>query len=143
MDKAGAVNVMLHSQPGSGDQRSGARWEIWGPRNIHSLSKALESSASDESCKMAQPIISETHYISPEVSRNAFRNSGLAGWFVNQLPGEAVIIPPGCPHQVSLDDITCSNDSSQFWLGLESVTLHKSRGRFRTTDRHSGARNAA
>ncbi|KAF8239856.1 hypothetical protein L208DRAFT_1235759 [Tricholoma matsutake] len=50
---------------------------------------------------MAHPIIAEVHYISPEVNKHAFLNSGIAGWYTTQLLGGAVIIPPGCPHQVS------------------------------------------
>lgn len=103
MDKAGAVNVMLYSQPGSIDERLGAQWDIWHPSSIYALCKSLDSSASDEACKTAQPIVSEMHYISPEECKNAFSVSGLVGWRTVQLPGEAVVIPPGCPHQVSLD----------------------------------------
>jgi hypothetical protein len=103
MDKAGAVNVMLYSQPGSDDQHYGAHWDIWHPRSVSSLSKALDPSASEEHCVTAQPIISEMYYISPEISKKAFSNCGSAGWSMVQLPGEAVVIPPGCPHQVSLD----------------------------------------
>lgn len=102
MDKAGAVNVMLYSQPGV-DECLGAQWDIWHPSNIHSLCKVLDASASDEDCKMAQPIVSEMHYVSPEECKNAFLVSGQVGWCTIQLPGEAVVIPPGCPHQVSLD----------------------------------------
>lgn len=101
MDKAGAVNLMLFSKPGSDGQISGAHWDIWPSSSIFYLSKELDISASDESCRLGQPIISETHYISPSVSRNAFMKSGIRGWHTTQLPGEAVIIPPGCPHQVS------------------------------------------
>jgi hypothetical protein len=103
MDKAGAVNVMLYSQPGNDNQVLGARWDIWHPHSIYSLCKALDPAASDDNCRMAQPIISEMHYISPETNRSAFLNSGIAAWHTIQLPGEAIIIPPGCPHQVSLD----------------------------------------
>ena len=100
MDKAGAINLMFFSKPTSG-QVLGARWDVWPSSSILYLSKELDIMASDESCRLGQPIVSETHYISPSVSRNAFMKSGIRGWHTIQLPGEAVIIPPGCPHQVS------------------------------------------
>jgi hypothetical protein len=99
MDKSGAVNVMFYCQ--SQGQLSGARWDIWSSACIPSLSKALDPSFNEDG-KMAHPIISEMHYISPETSKLAFLNSGIAGWCTTQQPGEAVIIPPGCPHQVCL-----------------------------------------
>jgi hypothetical protein len=102
MDKAGAVNVMLYGKPDQNGKVLGAHWDIWPSSSIFSLSKALDSSASDQSCCLGQAIISETHYISPKESRDAFMSSGIRGWHTIQLPGEAVIIPPGCPHQVSI-----------------------------------------
>jgi hypothetical protein len=103
MDKAGAVNIMLYSKQRPDSQSLGALWDIWSSASIFSLCKALEPTSSDESCRQGQAIISEMHYISPEVSKAAFLNSGVCGWRTIQLPGEAVVIPPGCPHQVSFD----------------------------------------
>lgn len=102
MDKAGAVNVMLYSKPDQAGKVLGAHWDIWPSSSIFSLSKALDPSASDQSCRLGQAIISETHHISTKESRDAFMSSGIRGWHTTQLPGEAVIIPPGCPHQVSI-----------------------------------------
>jgi hypothetical protein len=79
-----------------------ARFWVLASSSILPLSKALDPSASDQSCCLGQAIISETHQISPKESRDAFMSSGMCGWHTTQLPGEAVIIPPGCPHQVSI-----------------------------------------
>lgn len=108
MDKAGAVNIMFHSAPVGHGQVLGAHWDIWPSASIFSLSRALEPFTSEESCRLAQPIISETHYIYREVNKTAFLNSGISGWYTTQLPGEAVIIPPGCPHQVSSEVCACT-----------------------------------
>jgi hypothetical protein len=102
MDKAGAINIMLYSKPDRNGKILGAQWDIWPDSSLFSLSKALDPSASDESCNLGQAIISEMHYISLDVSRAAFLSSGIRGWRTVQLPGEAIVIPPGCPHQVSL-----------------------------------------
>jgi JmjC domain, hydroxylase len=102
MDKAGAINIMFYSKPGRDGRVLGARWDIWPSSSIFSLSKALDPSASNAHCVQGQAIVSETQYISPDVGRAAFLKSGVRGWHTIQLPGEAVVIPPGCPHQVSL-----------------------------------------
>jgi hypothetical protein len=132
MDKSGAINIMLYSKPDSHGDVSGAHWDIWPASSIPSLSKALDTSASDESCKMGQAIVSEMHYISPDVSRTAFLSSGIQGWHAIQLPGEAIIIPPGCPHQVSshllmVHNVTSflgevSNRSSCFKIAVDFVS---------------------
>ena len=102
MDKAGAVNIMFYSKPAQDGKVLGARWDIWPSSAIFSLSKVLDPAASDEHCRLGQAVVSETHYLSPDASRAAYLASGIRGWHAVQLPGEAVIIPPGCPHQVSL-----------------------------------------
>ena len=102
MDKAGAVNLMFYSKPGYNGKVLGAHWDIWPSSAIYSLSKVLDPSASDEYCSMGQAIVSEIHYLSPDASRAAYLASGIRGWHTIQLPGEAIIIPPGCLHQVSL-----------------------------------------
>jgi hypothetical protein len=102
MDKAGAINLMFYSKPDHNGKVLGARWDIWPSSSIFALSKALDRSASDSCCRLGQAIVSETNYISPDVGKTAFLTSGVRGWHAVQLPGEAVVIPPGCPHQVSL-----------------------------------------
>lgn len=101
MDKSAAVNVMLYSDESAENVPHGARWDIWPMSSISSLSKTLEPSAPDEACISGQPIISGLYYACPEIIAKAFSSSRIRHWIINQLPGEAVFIPPGCPHQVS------------------------------------------
>ena len=93
---------MFYSKPDRDGKISGASWDIWPSSSIPSLSKALDPSASDEQCRLGQAIVSETQYISVDAARSSFLDSGVRGWRTIQRPGEAVIIPPGCPHQVSV-----------------------------------------
>jgi JmjC domain, hydroxylase len=102
MDKAGAINIMFYSKPDQDGRIPGACWDIWPSSSISSLSKVLDPSVPIEYCRLGQAIVSETHYISSDAARNSFLDSGVRGWRTIQQPGEAVIIPPGCPHQVSL-----------------------------------------
>lgn len=113
MDKSAAVNVMLYSDESAKDGTCGARWDIWPMSSIPSLSKMLEPSASDEACISGQPVISGLYYASPELIAKAFRSSRIRHWIINQLPGEAVFIPPGRPHQVS-----------QYCIFISSVYCH-------------------
>jgi hypothetical protein len=101
MDKAGAVNMMFYSKPDHNGKMLGAHWDIWSSSSIFSLSKVLDPSASDGHCHLGQVIVSEMYYIPPDAAKIAFLSRGVRGWHMIQLPGEAVVIPPGCPHQVS------------------------------------------
>ncbi|RDB30045.1 Lysine-specific demethylase 3B [Hypsizygus marmoreus] len=99
MDKSGAVNIMLHSEDmGHGH---GARWDIWPKSDIAGLSKALNPHASSDQCATGQPIVQEEFYAGSQVLEKKYGESGRCHWSFDQFPGEAVIIPPGCPHQVS------------------------------------------
>jgi hypothetical protein len=90
---------MLYSS-GIGNNSPGARWDIWPSKSIPALSRALDPKACQVSCELAQPIIAETHYAGPDVMEKVVQATGTPHWTINQLPGEAVVIPPGCPHQV-------------------------------------------
>lgn len=141
MDKAGAVNAMLYSQPATDGQLLGARWDIWHPDSIYSLSKALSPEASQENCRMAQPIISEMSYITPAVNRSAFLNSGIPGWSTTQLPGDAVIIPPGCPHQVSLGYNVQHRDHCMSCPGFKQNSMLQDSCGFCVANGHLNSRN--
>lgn len=109
MDKSGAVNVMLLSNVASNASGEiGARWQIWPSEAISGLAKAMDPSATQTSCQLAQPIISELSFVTPDAAARAFEISGIPCWIIDQLPGDMVVIPPSCPHQVrfavSLDD---------------------------------------
>ena len=82
IDKVGTVNIMLYSQPESDNLQLGAHWDIWHPDSIPALSRALDPLALNDDCRMAHPIISEMHYITPDISRSAFLTTGQAGWYI-------------------------------------------------------------
>lgn len=100
MDKSGALNIMLQSEDTEIGSSAGARWDIWPVSSIPSLSKALDPTASTEECSNGQPIISEQFHASDDIILNTFQATGLRHWSFEQLLGEVVVIPPGCPHQV-------------------------------------------
>lgn len=100
MDKSGAVNILLYGEVKS-ESSNGARWDIWPVSSIPTLSQALDPTASPEDCSTGQPIISEQWHASDKIILETFQATGRPHWCFIQLPGEAVIIPPGCPHQVN------------------------------------------
>jgi hypothetical protein len=87
---------MLYSSPNDDPSKVGAHWDIWPASSIPALSKAIVPEATDEECRLASPIVAEMAYVEPSKLPE-----GESPWVIEQQPGEAVIIPPGCPHQVT------------------------------------------
>jgi hypothetical protein len=98
MDKSGAVNMMFHSEGKVGDA-CGAEWYIWPHESIAGIARVVRPEDSD-SCAVADPILSEMYFLDEEARRDVFLQSGNPPWRVLQQPGDAVFIPPRCPHQV-------------------------------------------
>jgi len=96
LDKSGAVNIMLYASLDNDPSKFGARWHIWPASSISALSRVIDPEATDEACRLAHPIIAETHYVDPTTLPD-----GESPWEIYQQPGEVVIIPPACPHQVT------------------------------------------
>ncbi|PPQ81345.1 hypothetical protein CVT26_014429 [Gymnopilus dilepis] len=96
MDKSAAVNIMLHSS--SSGKQSGARWEIWPQNSVAQLSQLISPSSSETECKMGLAILYEQFYVSEELVGSQMLEKA---WSFIQEPGDAVFIPPGCPHQVT------------------------------------------
>lgn len=100
MDKSGAINLMVFSESATAGHKTGARWDIWPHSSISALSRAIDDSATKEHWRLALPIIAETTYVNDELVASSIRHGSPPRWIIDQVPGEAVVIPPGCPHQV-------------------------------------------
>ncbi|RDB22372.1 hypothetical protein Hypma_010529 [Hypsizygus marmoreus] len=99
MDKCSAINIMLHSKDMR--HRMGAHWDIWSKADIAHLSMALAPNTPSDQCSISQPIIQKKFYAGRALLEDEYSKTGQHHWSFEQLPGEAVIIPLGCPHQVS------------------------------------------
>ncbi|PPQ82156.1 hypothetical protein CVT26_008794 [Gymnopilus dilepis] len=132
MDHSAAVNIMLHTstRPGTLGE-GGARWEIWPPSSTAALSKHISPSSTAEECEIGMPILCEKHYVPAKSSPNLAEEP----WSFVQHPGDAVFIPPGCPHQVTnlghsvkiASDFICPFDISNLRLLEEkfrAINLH-------------------
>jgi hypothetical protein len=97
MDKAGAVNIMFHSEKVGGNY--GAEWYIWPQESIAAIASAIRPGDGNSSA-VADSILSEMHCVDKDAQRAAFLQSGWPTWRLMQQPGDAVFIPPRCPHQV-------------------------------------------
>ena len=98
MDKSGAVNMMLHSESEAGGDL-GAEWCIWPHESIAGISDVVQPGGINLGAP-ADAILSETYFLGADARQDAFMWSGYLPWQVLQKPGDAVFIPPGCPHQV-------------------------------------------
>lgn len=93
---------MFYSQRYNG--RSGALWDIWAEQSMASISQVLRAKFPEQTKELlgqAGPILSELFYVNNEIQREAFLLDGYPTWRHEQQPGDAVFIPPRCPHQVS------------------------------------------
>lgn len=99
MDRSSAVNVMLYA---AGDGAF-AEWHIFPGRAIESIYDQLLKAGKVKKCapgSEAQFFLQQRHFLDPKSHDAIAKMCGHACWHIEQRPGDAVFIPPRCPHQV-------------------------------------------
>ena len=101
MDVADAVNIMLWSKRPPEDKSTEppcAAWDIFRPEDSATIRdfmrRALHRTNTD-------PIHSQHYYLDDKLRHELFAATGVRAFHFQQRPGEAVVIPAGCAHQVS------------------------------------------
>lgn len=99
MDAADAVNIMVYASSVSPDFGA-AMWNIYRAEDadvIRSfLRKVFGLNENDD------PIHSQDYFLDISLRRRLFEEYGVTSWTIYQRPGDAVYVPAGCGHQVSL-----------------------------------------
>lgn len=102
MDMASAVNIMTWSS--MADAASGspgmAVWDIYCAKDSQKIRSYLREKHDLE--ETHDPIHSQEFYIDNKGRGELFHEHGVQSWRIYQRPGDAVFIPAGCAHQVSL-----------------------------------------
>ncbi|KAL1749824.1 hypothetical protein FB107DRAFT_224897, partial [Schizophyllum commune] len=99
MDMADALNVMTYAAAETHDSPpAGAAWDIFRPEDSATIRDFMRHSLH---CTSSDPIHSQHYYLDDKLRSELFAESGVRPFHFRQLPGEAVIIPAGCAHQVS------------------------------------------
>ncbi|EPQ59939.1 hypothetical protein GLOTRDRAFT_30135, partial [Gloeophyllum trabeum ATCC 11539] len=100
MDVTSAINLMLFATPEDNGALGGAIWHIF-PRSAtpqlrRFLSETLEKGSNGD------PIHNQQTYLTPSMLGRLRSDYGVSAYTIRQCPGEAIFIPAGCAHQVSL-----------------------------------------
>ena len=94
-DMADAVNIMVYAYP----LDSYALWHIFSAKDCSSISDYLQEEHPGHSG--GHPIHSQQYYLQ-DSDLETLAGWGVLPYTIQQHKGEAIMIPAGCPHQVSL-----------------------------------------
>jgi [histone H3]-dimethyl-L-lysine9 demethylase len=95
------VNIMTYAAPSEmATTRGGAAvWDIFPADATETLRSFLRESVSHP---IDDPVLRQTFYISTPQLAELREMHNVIPWRIYQNPGDAVFIPAGCAHQVSL-----------------------------------------
>ena len=94
-DMADAVNIMVYAYTPD----SCAIWHIFSAEDCSSISGYLQKKYPGHSG--GHPIHSQQYYLQ-DIDLEILAAQGVLPYTIEQHKGEAIMIPAGCPHQVSL-----------------------------------------
>jgi hypothetical protein len=108
LDVTGAINIMLYGAHLPDGKSGGALWHIFPSSAIPILRDFCRTEPSAGFQEPGDPIHNQAIYLTPTLLQLLSEKFGVHPFVIYQHPGDAVFIPAGCPHQVS---IKC-----RFWI---------------------------
>lgn len=121
MDMADAVNLSVFARRIASGEEGIADWWAYAADDADAIRAFLRKrfGLSDD----VDPINSQLYYLDSAI-RDELREDGILGYYIPQRAGELVVLPAGCPHQVS-----CLNLLAPFLFffvdSLIGMQLHK------------------
>jgi len=100
LDLSSALNIMIWTQKGLGGE-TGADWHIFSREHKAILRRFLRRHFPGQNNEDIDPIHSQIHYLDANLLRLLKEEENIEPFYVRQQQGDAVLIPAGCPHQVS------------------------------------------
>ena len=97
VDLTDALNVMLWAANLSDGSSGYAEWTIFERAAAPLINKFLEENYFDGP---SDPIHSQQIYLTPAMLSHLEKEYHVKPFIIKQYPGDAVVIPAGCPHQV-------------------------------------------
>ncbi|KIY61453.1 hypothetical protein CYLTODRAFT_495251 [Cylindrobasidium torrendii FP15055 ss-10] len=94
MDMSDAINILTYSS----DMREGAVWDIFKREDAAKLHDFISQESGGSTAPNA--IHAQGTYLSEDMLEK-LAGLGVYGFRIRQMPGDAVIIPAGCAHQVA------------------------------------------
>ena len=103
MDMADAVNIMIAAEKTT-TAEYGAVWDIYSRAATPHIRSLLNTHAERKELDITDGIHDQAFYLNrhmrEELGRHTINNEPVRSWRIFQNPGDAVIIPAGCAHQV-------------------------------------------
>src|SRR5271154_3890317 len=100
MDMADALNMMTFASPAPDGSPGTAAWDLFRADDSDKIRKFLRKKF--QGAFQHDPIHSQQFYLDVRLRRELLDDFGVKSHRIYQRPGEAVFIPAGCAHQVSL-----------------------------------------
>jgi hypothetical protein len=94
---------MLHSETTNGNT-CGAEWFLFPESSIPAIYQVLRNHGLVDVCDAgfeAQHFLQQNFFLDADMRHEVLKLSKTSYWRIEQHPGDAVFIPPRCPHQVS------------------------------------------
>ena len=102
LDVTGAVNIMLYAANLPDNSLGSAVWHIFPSSATASLRDFLRKDPSVGYNAPGDPIHDQAIYLNPPLLARLATMCGVHPYTIVQMPGDAVFIPAGCAHQVSI-----------------------------------------
>ncbi|XP_041346603.1 lysine-specific demethylase hairless [Pyrgilauda ruficollis] len=93
------LEAPLRARLGAGG-RPGALWHIYRAEDAARIREFLLKAEQEPGQEGAAPAEPPGRYLDPGLRRRLRDECGVSGWSLLQLPGDAVLVPAGAPHQV-------------------------------------------
>jgi hypothetical protein len=97
-----AINILLHASHLPDGTSGYAVWHIFPPTTTHALRDFLQNDPAVNFSGSGDPIHCQTIYLTPSLLQLLFEKHGIQPYTIHQYAGDAIFIPAGCPHQVTL-----------------------------------------
>lgn len=101
MDMSDALNIMTFSTSTPDGNPGTAAWDLFRAEDSNKIRVFLKKKFRSN-LPLHDPIHSQQFYLDDEALAELWRDYDVKSFRIYQKPGEAVFIPAGCAHQVSL-----------------------------------------
>lgn len=105
MDMADALNIMTYASPCPDGSEGCAAWDLFRREDSETVRAFLKETFGFGKTETSRrhgpdPIHSQLFYLTDELLQQLYERHGVKSFRFYQKPGEAVMIPAGCAHQV-------------------------------------------
>lgn len=121
MDMADAVNIMTYASPTPDGKPGCAAWDLFRASDADRLRFFLRRKF--KGSYQHDPIHSQQFYLDSALRKELFDTYGIKSHRIYQRPGEAVFIPAGCAHQVSLIHCCTCHHSTRTYFRFATLQI--------------------